>query len=86
MEVSSTQTSDFCGSAAITIAKGNTTEIVDAGIQYLASYKDDAGLWLDGAKTYELIVPNDVPALNFWSVVLYDNDRVSQIAHFDQCI
>jgi hypothetical protein len=59
---------------AITIAKGNTMEIVDAGIQYLASYKDDAGLWLDGAKTYELIVPKDVPALNFWSVVLYDND------------
>jgi hypothetical protein len=48
--------------------------LVDAGIQYLAAYKDDAGRWLDGAKTYELVVPKDVPMLNFWSVVLYDNN------------
>jgi hypothetical protein len=64
---------------AITVTEANTTPIVDAGIQYLASYKDDAGRWLDGAKTYELVVPKDVPMLNFWSVVLYDNDTRGMI-------
>jgi len=59
---------------AITVTEASTKKIVDAGIQYLASYKDDAGQWLDGAKTYELVVPKNVPMLNFWSVVLYDND------------
>jgi hypothetical protein len=29
---------------------------------------------LTNAKAYELVVPKDVPMLNFWSVVLYDND------------
>ena len=59
---------------AITVTEASTMNLVDAGIQYLASYKDDAGRWLDGAKAYELVVPRDVPMLNFWSVVLYDND------------
>jgi hypothetical protein len=53
--------------------------LVDAGIQYLAAYKDDAGRWLDGAKAYELVVPKDVPMLNFWSVVLYDVDTRGMI-------
>jgi hypothetical protein len=48
--------------------------LVDAGIQYLASCNDDAGKWLDVAETYELLVPRDVPMLNFWSDILYDND------------
>ena len=59
---------------AITVTEASTMNLVDAGIQYLAAYKDDAGKWLDGAKAYELVVPRDVPMLNFWSVVLYDND------------
>jgi hypothetical protein len=64
---------------AITVTEAASTPIVDAGIQYLAAYKDDAGQWLDGARTYELIVPPDVPMLNFWSVVLYDNDTRAMI-------
>jgi hypothetical protein len=59
---------------AITVTEASTMNLVDAGIQYLAAYKDDAGQWLDGAKNYELVVPPDVPMLNFWSVVLYDYD------------
>ncbi|MCU0974643.1 MAG: DUF1254 domain-containing protein [Burkholderiales bacterium] len=53
---------------AITVTEASTQNLVDAGIQYLAAYKDDAGKWLDGGKTYELVVPKDVPMLNFWSV------------------
>jgi hypothetical protein len=66
---------------AITVTKASTMNLVDAGIQYLAAYKDDAGRWLDGAKSYELVVPKDVPMLNFWSVVLYDNDTRCMIVN-----
>lgn len=52
---------------AITVTEANTKVIVDAGIQYLASYKDDAGRWLDGTKNYVLVVPPDVSMLSFWS-------------------
>lgn len=64
---------------AVTMSAAATMNLVDAGIQYLAAYKDDAGRWLDGAKSYELIVPPNVPMLNFWSVVLYDNDTRGMI-------
>lgn len=66
---------------AITVTEANTKPLVDAGLQYLASYKDDAGTWLDGGKAYELVVPRDVPMLNFWSVVLYDNDTRCMIVN-----
>jgi hypothetical protein len=66
---------------AITVTEASTQNLVDAGIQYLAAYKDDAGQWLDGANTYELLVPPNVPMLNFWSVVLYDNDTRCMIVN-----
>ena len=66
---------------AITVTEASTQNLVDAGIQYLAAYKDDAGKWLDGGKAYELVVPRDVPMLNFWSVVLYDNDTRCMIVN-----
>ena len=50
---------------AITVTEASTMNLVDACIQYLASYKGDASQWLDGAKTFELVVPRDVPMLNF---------------------
>ena len=66
---------------AITVTEASTQNLVDAGIQYLAAYKDDAARWLDGSKSYELVVPRDVPMLNFWSVVLYDNDTRCMIVN-----
>ena len=36
---------------AITVTEACNKKIVDAGIQYLAAYKDDAGRWLDGASS-----------------------------------
>jgi hypothetical protein len=64
---------------AVTMSAAATMNLVDAGIQYLAAYKDDAGRWLDGARSYELVVPPNVPMLNFWSVVLYDYDTRAMI-------
>jgi hypothetical protein len=45
---------------------------VGAGSQYVWAYRDADGDFLDGAKTYRLRVPADVPINNFWSVVVYD--------------
>ena len=66
---------------AITTSAGMTKELVGVGSKYLASYKDDNGQWLDGAKTYELVIPKDVPAEQFWSIVLYDNDTRCMIVN-----
>ena len=41
---------------------------------YLSAYKDKAGEWLDGGKSYRLRVPPDPPVKLFWSVTLYDVD------------
>jgi hypothetical protein len=42
---------------AITVTETSTKNIVAAGIQYLASYKGDAGRWLDGASSRPIIHP-----------------------------
>ncbi len=42
------------------------------GSQYLWTYRDADGEYLDGAKNYRLHVPPDIPIKNFWSVVVYD--------------
>jgi hypothetical protein len=41
---------------------------------YLSAYKDKAGQWLDGGRSYRLRVPPDPPIKLFWSVTLYDVD------------
>jgi hypothetical protein len=42
------------------------------GQKYLASYLDSDKDWLDGARSYKLHVPADVPAAAFWSLTVYD--------------
>ncbi len=45
---------------------------VGKGSQYLWTYRDAKGEFLDGGKTYKLHVLASIPAENFWSVVVYD--------------
>ena len=45
---------------------------VGAGSQYACAAKDSKGNWLDGAKTYKLTLPPNIPHENFWSVTIYD--------------
>ncbi len=66
---------------AVTTSVGMTADIVGVGSKYLASYKDDAGEWLDGARTYRLTIPAGVPIEQFWSIVLYDNDTRAMIVN-----
>ncbi len=46
---------------------------VGKGSQYTIAYLDKDGKALDGSKTYKINLPKDVPAKDFWSFTLYDN-------------
>ena len=47
------------------------------GSQYLPAYRDADGDFLSGGASYRLHMPANVPAANYWSVVLYDADTRS---------
>jgi len=44
------------------------------GSQYLGVYRDTDGDFLSGGKSYRFHMPANVPAANYWSIVLYDAD------------
>ncbi len=44
------------------------------GSIYLSTYRDKAGDWLDGAKSYRLRVAPNPPMKQFWAVSVYDMD------------
>lgn len=54
-------------------------KMVGKGSQYAVSYTDSAGEYLDGSKNYELTIPPNVPAADFWSVVIYDPQTRSEL-------
>jgi hypothetical protein len=49
------------------------------GSQYLAAMTDAAGNAFDGARTYRVTLPPDIPAGAFWSLTLYDNQTRSML-------
>jgi len=51
---------------------------------YLSAYKDKAGGWLDGGKSYRLHVPANPPIQLFWSVTIYDVDTRALIRNQQQ--
>ena len=53
--------------------------IPDVGSQYLMSGLDAGGAPFDGAKTYRVTLPKDIPARAFWSFTLYDNQTRSML-------
>ena len=54
-------------------------KIVGIGSQYAGAMVDSEGRALDGGHTYRLHMPPDVPAKDFWSLVLYDNQTRSML-------
>jgi hypothetical protein len=59
---------------AVTTSAGMVTTAPGVGSVYLAAYADKDGDWLDGAKSYQLHVPANPPAKQFWSVAVYSWD------------
>lgn len=51
---------------------------------YLISIKDKAGDDFDGAKTYRLTVPADVPVGQYWSLTAYDRQTHALIRNMDR--
>ena len=54
-------------------------KVVGKGSQYAYTYRDSNGNPLDGARNYKVNVPKDVPAKDFWSFTLYDNQTRSML-------
>jgi len=49
------------------------------GSQYAYTEQDADGNYLDGSKNYRLRIPANVPAKDFWSVVIYDPQTRSEL-------
>jgi hypothetical protein len=54
-------------------------KMVGKGSQYAYNATDSEGNFLDGSKSYKLNIPADVPAKDFWSVVVYDPQTRSEL-------
>ncbi len=54
-------------------------KMVGLGSQYALLTVDSNGDYLDGGKNYRLRIPADVPAKDFWSMVVYDPQTRSEL-------
>ena len=50
---------------------------VGSGSVYAAAFRDAKGGYFDGGKTYKVTLPGPIPAKQFWSFVVYDNQTRS---------
>jgi len=49
------------------------------GSAYAAVFRDSAGNYLAGDRTYKITLPGPIPAKNFWSFTVYDNQTRSLV-------
>jgi hypothetical protein len=67
----------FCVGWGITPAM--TVQMVGLGSQYAVAFRDAAGRYLDGGETYCLHLPPNIPAKDFWSILVYDPQTRSML-------
>ncbi|MGB0120215.1 MAG: DUF1254 domain-containing protein [Solirubrobacterales bacterium] len=54
-------------------------EMVGVGSQYALTERDSSGEYLSGDNNYRLRLPADVPAKDFWSLIVYDPQTRSEL-------
>lgn len=57
---------------AVTFSNAMISKTPNLGQAYLGAYEDKDGHWLSGGNNYVLHVSANPPAVNFWSVTIYD--------------
>ncbi len=71
------RTTMFIGYTGITPAM--CMRIPGIGSQYLIASLDANKNYFDGARTYKIVLPPNIPEKNFWSLILYDNQTRSML-------
>ena len=71
------RTSMFYTATGITPAM--CMRLIGVGSQYLIANVDQNSKPFDGAKTYKIVLPKDIPAARFWSFTVYDNQSRSML-------
>ncbi len=71
------RTSMFYTATGITPAM--CMRLTGVGSQYLVANVDAQGDVFDGARTYRVTLPKDIPAARFWSFTVYDNQTRSML-------
>jgi hypothetical protein len=61
------------------ITPAMSKKMVGLGSQYAYTFVDSEGTPLDGGKTYKIHLPPNIPAKNFWSLMVYDNQTRSEL-------
>jgi hypothetical protein len=61
------------------ISPSMTLAMVGVGSQYAFAVRDAAGRYFDGGKCYRLRLPPDIPAKDFWSILVYDPQTRSML-------
>ncbi len=64
---------------AVTMSEGMTAETPGVGSKYLAAYRDADGNFFNSAYSYELVVPANPPAEQFWSLTAYNAKSRSMV-------
>jgi hypothetical protein len=57
---------------AYSTSPGMAVNMENVGAKYPNTFRDADGAFLDGANSYKLNLPKNIPAALFWSVTLYD--------------
>lgn len=63
------------------VSPGMLSQIPGKGAFYGIAFTDSNGGALTGGTNYQLTLPKDVPAANFWSVTLYEAENASGLAN-----
>jgi len=61
------------------VSPAMTLKMVGIGSQYAYAEHDAAGQYLDGAKNYRMHLPPNIPAKDFWSLLVYDPQTRSML-------